>query len=682
MATLRTLVKCRQCEVSHTIEVPKDGWKAWRSGTLIQEALPGVSSGDRELLISGICGECFDHNRRAQEDADQLSGQLIEACQEGDISRAKRAIASGANLTHHDWENDLTPLRAAIQNGHVEIVRILLEAGIETHSEENAWRMALIAGHLDVAAVLKDGGFDVDPLQTLVQACHCGVVAAVRELIAMVESIDESADVYDYRELRATPLTAAALAGNLELAELLLGAGASVEAADSRCITPWVAAASGGHTELCQRLESQGAEPDLQHAFVVAADRCRRDVLESLLDQVDVTAVKTLDDKPVTAVEASLIGRYAGLDTGNDDSSAKDTLVAEIVDYLLGNGGSPDTVGADGDALIHTAVKEHYQAVTRTLAEAGANLEAENSEGETALVVAAASGNSDMVGRLLYRRADPDVCNAAGVPAALLMFGEYGVCDAAMAKWFIGYGVNLEATDDGQMTLEQHCERIAEFSDDDEDSSEYAREQANEVLAILQDAGRLQRMHGALRRTPDTSETLDTLLELAFEEYENDDAIALSMSFVDAYIKKNPEDAISRLRELLQHDDWRWRYVAALNLDDAALALPDVVSLLMGQLLDDDEDVRREIYQTILHSGQDLTTAVIQSYDQCPTASLQSLTGLLLNTELQETVDLYNERSDRIEQALLEMTPDDLGSLRGRDRLRAGIVLGILGDFE
>lgn len=55
-----TVVKCWKCEVSHEIDVPTEGWKAWRSGELIQDALCGLSSGDRELLLSGTCGECFD----------------------------------------------------------------------------------------------------------------------------------------------------------------------------------------------------------------------------------------------------------------------------------------------------------------------------------------------------------------------------------------------------------------------------------------------------------------------------------------------------------------------------------------------------------------------------------------------------------------------------------------------
>jgi hypothetical protein len=32
----------------------------WKSGRLIQYAFPRMSSNDRELLITGICTECWD----------------------------------------------------------------------------------------------------------------------------------------------------------------------------------------------------------------------------------------------------------------------------------------------------------------------------------------------------------------------------------------------------------------------------------------------------------------------------------------------------------------------------------------------------------------------------------------------------------------------------------------------
>jgi len=608
----------------------------------------------------------------AQEDNDQLSAELIEACGEGDHARAKQLITRGANANHHDWESELTPLRAAIRNGHREVIELLLKSGVETHSEHDAWTMAMVAGQIQVAEQLKESGFDAEPLQTLVQVCHRGVLSAARELIGMVESIDESADLYDYRSVRATPLTAACLAGNVEVAELLLDAGAEVTATDARGITPWVAAASGDHTGLCEQLERRGSKPDTQHAFVLAADRCRVDVLESLANATDINTSSTLDDTPMTAINAALIGRYACLDSGSEDSGEKDTNIGNTVNYLLDNGASADTKDINGEPLIHKAVNEGYQMVTRVLAEAGADLEAENSDGETAIVIAANNGNSDMVGRLLYRGANPNARNSEGAPASLLMFGEYMQCDSEMAKWFISYGVDLTATDNRQINMEQHCEQILESADDDEESDEYETDQARDTLAVLQDHQRLERLHGAFLHPPETTEQLDSLLQIAMEEYDSE--ASLLLSFVDSYVEKNLENSLPKIADLLKHDDWRFRYAAALNLDNDKLPRERMLPLIMAQLNDDDEDVRQAVFAAIVNRGDEGISAVIKALAQCPTECLQRLTYFLINMD--------SKWAQEIEQELLKTKPADPDQLTGSDRRHAGIVIGILGDFE
>jgi hypothetical protein len=52
--------KCSECQKTKVLEVPSEGLAAYQNGAFIQRALPMLSAGDRELLISGICGPCFD----------------------------------------------------------------------------------------------------------------------------------------------------------------------------------------------------------------------------------------------------------------------------------------------------------------------------------------------------------------------------------------------------------------------------------------------------------------------------------------------------------------------------------------------------------------------------------------------------------------------------------------------
>ena len=58
---LELSITCRRCGKVKVIKVQKKGYEAWLSGRVaIQHAMPEVSADDREMLMSQICGECFD----------------------------------------------------------------------------------------------------------------------------------------------------------------------------------------------------------------------------------------------------------------------------------------------------------------------------------------------------------------------------------------------------------------------------------------------------------------------------------------------------------------------------------------------------------------------------------------------------------------------------------------------
>ena len=51
---------CTDCGQHKLFSVLTAHYDAWINGQVIQAALPEVSVDDRELLISGTCGPCFD----------------------------------------------------------------------------------------------------------------------------------------------------------------------------------------------------------------------------------------------------------------------------------------------------------------------------------------------------------------------------------------------------------------------------------------------------------------------------------------------------------------------------------------------------------------------------------------------------------------------------------------------
>jgi hypothetical protein len=54
-------IRCESCSNLYTMMYNREDMTDWLSGSLfIQDAMPYLSDNERELLLSGICGECFE----------------------------------------------------------------------------------------------------------------------------------------------------------------------------------------------------------------------------------------------------------------------------------------------------------------------------------------------------------------------------------------------------------------------------------------------------------------------------------------------------------------------------------------------------------------------------------------------------------------------------------------------
>ena len=75
-------------------------------------------------------------------------------------------------------------------------------------------------------------------------------------------------------------------------------------------------------------------------------------------------------------------------------SAPKDAAEA-MAFAMIGNGLDPNLATADGDTILHCAARRDYPRVIRLLLQKGANAEAKNATGQTALDFAVAGGNSN-----------------------------------------------------------------------------------------------------------------------------------------------------------------------------------------------------------------------------------------------------------------------------------------------
>lgn len=66
---LKLVVQCGLCGTDCELTVPADEWEAYTNGNkLIQDALPSLTRGERELLLSRTCDACW---KRVFRDEDQ-----------------------------------------------------------------------------------------------------------------------------------------------------------------------------------------------------------------------------------------------------------------------------------------------------------------------------------------------------------------------------------------------------------------------------------------------------------------------------------------------------------------------------------------------------------------------------------------------------------------------------------
>lgn len=59
--TITLLQTCNDCEKVHSIHVTQEQLNRYEAGDEhVQDIFPELSADDRELLITGTCGACFD----------------------------------------------------------------------------------------------------------------------------------------------------------------------------------------------------------------------------------------------------------------------------------------------------------------------------------------------------------------------------------------------------------------------------------------------------------------------------------------------------------------------------------------------------------------------------------------------------------------------------------------------
>jgi ankyrin repeat protein len=318
--------------------------------------------------------------RGGRHDARERRGQtaLMWAAAEGHAAVVRALIEAGADI-NATLESGFTPFFFAVREGHINVVRALLEAGVDVKEPLRRLEKAP-EGSTDYASSRSARG--TSPLLLAVQNGHFELAIALVDAGADPNDLQtgftplhtiswvrrpDSSDVSD-----PAPPAGSGRLTSLQFVREIVKRGATVNLRLPKG-TPKVPNTSS-------RIASEGATP-----FLLAADRSDIALMKLLLELgADPLLPNFNNTTPLMA--AAGLGTTEPLEEAGEESEA-----LEATKMLLDLGADINAADADGDTAMHGAAYGAYPTVVNVLAERGADPQIwkeKNKFGRTPLFIA------------------------------------------------------------------------------------------------------------------------------------------------------------------------------------------------------------------------------------------------------------------------------------------------------
>ena len=186
--------------------------------------------------------------------------QLVSACNENRPDEVVDLLRKPLNP-----DGLASSLRVAAENGHLQILQLLLEATVDQNAADQhgttALNFAAFNGHTDIVQLLLEAGADKDSSNELGStALHSAAWRGHLEVVKLLVEVGCDKDIVDHGGRR--PLHRAAQNGHSEVIRYLLDAGADKDAAAKAKWTALHFAAVGGHSNVVKLLLEYHADKD------------------------------------------------------------------------------------------------------------------------------------------------------------------------------------------------------------------------------------------------------------------------------------------------------------------------------------------------------------------------------------------------------------------------------------
>jgi cytohesin len=397
---------------------------------------------------------------------------LLTAARTENLELLKAELAAGTDPNPPEWHNGYAPLQFAAGNGDAGMTRLLLEAGADTeyrdHNGDRALLWAAYSGTAETVKLLLDAGSPADadadphgetPMMTASWYNHEDMVRLLLAAGADPNRRDQSS---------LTALHLAARTDNAALVQLLLDAGANpnvvseslyetpMHEAAMRSVPAVIAVLATAHAALEVR-DHEGMTP----LHVAAAIGNGANVVALLAASADpdarrpdgntpiLTALAPLnDDRPEKQIGLAALVE-ATVDTDRAFAAALGYGRTQIALRLLERGADVNALDGQGRSALANAATQRGMTMYQYLVLRGADVERFGGE---ALLAAAGAGNSGVVRDLLGRGFDLETRNADGYTPLLVAVASRRV---EMVKLLLSAGANRAArSHDGRGTAE------------------------------------------------------------------------------------------------------------------------------------------------------------------------------------------------------------------------------------
>uniref|UniRef100_A0A4W6GCI0 Ankyrin 1 n=1 Tax=Lates calcarifer TaxID=8187 RepID=A0A4W6GCI0_LATCA len=335
-------------------------------------------------------------------------------------------------------QDGFTPLAVALQQGHENVVALLINYGTKGKVRLPALHIAARNDDTRTAAVLLQNDPNPDVLsKTGFTPLH--IAAHYENLNVAQLLLNRGANVNFTPKNGITPLHIASRRGNVIMVRLLLDRGAQIDAKTKDELTPLHCAARNGHVRIIEILLDHGAPIQAKtknglSPIHMAAQGDHMDCVKQLLQYNAEIDDITLDHLTPLHVAAHC-GHH------------------RMAKVLLDKGAKPNSRALNGFTPLHIACKKNHMRVMDLLLKHSASLEAVTESGLTPLHVASFMGHLNIVKILLQKGASPSASNVK-VETPLHMASRAGHYEVAEFLLQNAASVDAKAKDD-QTPL--HC---------------------------------------------------------------------------------------------------------------------------------------------------------------------------------------------------------------------------------